>query len=203
MTVQLSHESLKKLELSTFILAPTLYLGKAATAELATTEGTSWSVQQAKGRITGVGASVSGLGAYARVSGSMNFSTITLETSRTYQEMKKSYSLSAGVGGFWSWIGFGANASSHKEELTQVFNELSQTNKTNGAIDIDLYVTGLYPNVPVSATAYILAFQVSSQTDSSIKFPVISSGAPAQDTGAQDGNGQNLPTQNNNSTINI
>lgn len=205
MTTQLSHESVQELELTNFILTPTLYLEKVPAPGLLTVaaQGTSWSVQEAKGKIQGVGASVSGLGAYARVSGSLRFSTITIETSRTYQEIKKSYGFSAGVSGFWSWIGLGANASSHKQELTQVFNELSQTNKTSGKLNIDLYVTGLYPNVPVSAAAYILAFQVTSKTDTSISFPVISSGAPTQDTGAQDQNGQNLPTKDNNTTINI
>ena len=205
MTAQLSHESSKELELTTSMFAPTLYLEKVPVAELLTAaaEGTSWSVQEAKGKIQGVGVSVSGLGAYARAKGSMNFSTRTLETSKTYQQMKTSYGFSAGISGFWSWIGLGTNASYHKEELTQVFHELSQEQKTSGRIDIDLYVTGLYPNVPVSASAYILAFQVSSKTNSSIKFPVISSGAPTQDTGAQDQNGQNLPTKDNKSTINI
>ncbi|MBD2419829.1 hypothetical protein H6G54_19385 [Anabaena cylindrica FACHB-243] len=117
--------------------------------------------------------------------------------------MKTSYGFSAGISSFWSWIGLGTNASYHKEELTQAFNELSQSSETNGTINIDLYVTGIYPNVPVSASAYILAFQVSSKTDSSLKFPVISSGAPTQDTGSQDQNGQNLPTKDNNSTIDI
>lgn len=204
MTAELIYET-KELEISTFILAPTLYLEEVPATELfmADAEGTSWSVQEAKGRIQGVGASVSGLGAYSRVNGSMNFSTRTLETSRTYQEMKKSYGFSAGLRGFWSWIGFGTNASYHKQELTQVFNELKEATRTRGRINIDLYVTGLYPNVPVSASAYIMAFQVSSKTDSSIKFPVISSGAPTQDTGAQDQNGQTLPTRDNNSTIDI
>ena len=205
MTTQLSHESLKELELTTAIFAPTLYLEKVPGSTLlaAAREGTSWSVQEAKGKIQGVGVSVSGLGAYARATGSMSFSTRTLETSRTYQQMRKSYGFSAGLGGFWRWIGLGANASSHKEELTQVFHELSQEQKTSGRINIDLYVTGLYPNVPVSASAYILALEVSSKTDSSIKFPVISSGAPTQETGTQDQNGQNLPTKDNNSTIDI
>jgi hypothetical protein len=194
-----------ELELTTSIFAPTLYLEKVPGSELLTAaaEGSSWSIRQSKGRIKGVGVSVSGLGAYARVKGSMNFSTRTLETSRTYQEMKKSYGFSAGVRGFWGWLGLGANASSHKQELTQVFNELSQEDKTDGRVDIDLYVTGIFPNVPVSASAYILAFQVSETTGSTTPFPVISSGAPTQDTGAQDQNGQNLPTKDNNSTIEI
>ncbi|MDJ0682572.1 MAG: hypothetical protein AB4372_35720 [Xenococcus sp. (in: cyanobacteria)] len=165
--------------------------------------GALWSVRQAKGRIQGVGASVSGLGAYAHVSGSMSFSTKTLETSRTYQDMKKSYRFSAGIGSFWSWIGLGANASYHKQELSQLFNELSQSQTTNGRINIDLYVTGFYPNVPVSASPYILALEVSSKIDSSIKFPVISSGAVTQDTGAQDENEQHLTTKENKSTIEL
>jgi hypothetical protein len=84
-----------------------------------------------------------------------------------------------------------------------VLNELSQLEKTNGKINIDLYVTGTYPNVPVSAEAYILALEVSSKTDSNLKFPIISSGAPTQDTGAQDQNGQTVQTKDNNSTIDI
>lgn len=205
MTTQVAYDSFKELELSSFIITPTLYLEAVPKLALftAAAEGTSWSVREAKGRIQGIGASVSGLGAYARVNGSMSFSTRTLEISRTYQEMKKSYGFSAGLRSFWSWIGLGANASYHKQELTQVFNELSQATQTNGKINIDLYVTGLYPNVPVSAEAYILAFDVKSKTDTSLKFPVISSGAPTQDTGAQDQNGQNLPTRDNNSTIDI
>ncbi|HLP91864.1 MAG TPA: hypothetical protein VK184_25155 [Nostocaceae cyanobacterium] len=205
MTTQVRPETARELELTTLVLAPTLYLERVPSAELLTAvaEGTSWSVQEARGRIQGVGVSVSGLGAYARATGSMNFSTRTLETSRSYQEMKKSYGFSSGISGFWSWIGFGTNASYHKEELTQVFNELSQSNKTNGKIKIDLEVTGMYPSVPVSASVYILAFQVTSKTDTSLSFPVISSGAPTQDTGAQDQSGQNLPTKNNKSTIEI
>ncbi len=205
MTTQLSQGKAKELELSTSIFAPTLDLGQLSVEGILTAapDGTSYSVQEAKGRIQGVGVSVSGLGAYARAKGRMNFSTRVLETSSTYQEMKKSYGFSAGIGGFWSWIGLGANASSHKSELTRVFNELQQEQKTSGHIDIDLYVTGLFPNVPVTASAYILAFQVSSKTDTSLKFPVISAGAPTQDTGAQDQNGQPLPTKDNNSTIDI
>lgn len=207
MTTQLRHELGKDLELTTSIFSPTLYLEKVPGSELlaaaAADQGTSWSVQEAKGKIRGVGVRVSGLGAYARAKGSMTFSTRTLETSRTYQQMKSSYNFSAGVRGFWSWIGLGANASIHKEELREMFNELSQEDKTSGRINIDLYVTGIYPNVPVSAEAYILAFQVSSKSDSSFTFPVISSGAPTQDTGAQDQNGQTVPTKDNNSTIDI
>jgi hypothetical protein len=191
--------------LTTSLFAPTLYLEKVPGSELfaAAATGTSYSVQESKGRIQGIGVSVSGLGAYARAKGSMNFSTRTLETSRTYEEMKKSYGFSAGLHGFWSWIGLGANASYHKQELTQVFHELQQEEKTSGRIDIDLYVTGLFPNVPVTASAYILAFQVTSKTDTTLQFPVIAAGAPAQNTGAQDQNGQTLPTKDNNSTIDI
>lgn len=163
----------------------------------------SWTVRQAKGKIQGVSVNVSGLGAYARVQGAMSFSTIALETSKTYQEMKKTYGFSAGISGFWNWIGFGTNASTYKQALTQVFDELSQAEKMSGRINVDLYVTGIYPNVSVSAEAYILALELSSKTDSTFKIPVISTGAPAQDTGAQDQNGHTVPTKDNNSTIDI
>lgn len=206
MTAQTSHVKSNKLELTTSVFSPTLSLEAVPVAGLMATaepQGSSFSIQEAHGRIQGIGVSVSGLGAYARAKGSMTFSTRTLETSSTYQEMKKSYGFSAGISSFWSWIGLSANASTHKEELTRVFNELKQEQKTDGRIDIDLYVTGIYPNVRVSASAYILAFQVTSKDGSTTPFPVISSGAPTQDTGAQDQNGQTLPTKNNNSTIEI
>ena len=164
---------------------------------------TLWSVREAKGGIQSVGVSVSGLGAYARAKGTMSFSTRILETSSTYQEMKKSYGFFAGISGFWQWIGLNTNVSYHKEELTRVFSELSQAKKANGRIDVDLYVTGLYPNVSVSASAYILALEVSSKTDSKLQFPIISSGAPTQDTGAQDQNGWIFPTKDNNSAISV
>jgi hypothetical protein len=164
-------------------------------------EGPLWSIREAKGRIQGVGVSVSGLGAYARAKGSMTFSTRILETSKIYQEMKKSYGFSAGISGFWSWVGLGANASYHKQELMQLFSELSQSTKSSGNINIDFYATGLYPNAPVSVSAYILALEVSPKNDSSLKFPVISVGEPTQNIGAQDQNGQTLPIKDNHSTI--
>ena len=200
-------ESPKILELTTEVFAPTLDLEVVpvllATASPLAEEGKAWSVRQARGRIQGIGVRVSGLGAYARARGSMSFSTRRLETSRTYKEMKKSYGFSAGVRGFWSWIGLGANASSHKQELRSVFNELQQEQKTSGRINIDLYVTGLYPNVPVSAEAYILAFAVKEKNSSQTPFPIISGDAPTQDTGAQGQNGQDLPIRDNQSTIDI
>jgi hypothetical protein len=204
MTTQLTYETAEELELITPIIAPTLHLEKVSVAELLRAAGTSWSVQQSKGRITGVGAHVSGSGAWARVQGSMTFSTITLETSKTYRQMRESQSFHAGVGGFWSWLlNIGQNINSYKEQLTTMCNELSQSSTTNGLITIDLSVSGQYPGVSVFAEAYILALEVSSDSNSNIKFPVISLGAPTQDTGAHDQNGNNLPVQNNNSTIKI
>lgn len=205
MAAPISHEIGQDFVITTSIFAPMLSLEKVPGPELLTAaaEGTSYSVQESKGRIQGVGVSVSGLGAYARAKGSMNFSTRILEKSSTYQQMKTSYGFSAGLHGFWSWIGLGANASYHKEELTATFHELEQEQRTNGKIDVDMYVTGLFPNVPVSASAYILAFYVTSRTGTQQSFPVIGAGAPARNTGAQDQNGQTLPTKDNNSTIDI
>ena len=81
MTAQIAYDSFKELELSSFIITPTLYLEAVPNLTLftAAAEGTSWSVREAKGRIQGVGASVSGLGAYARVNGSMSFSTSVVD----------------------------------------------------------------------------------------------------------------------------
>jgi hypothetical protein len=163
----------------------------------------AWSIRQAKGRIQGIGASVSGPGTYAHINGSFSFSTKTLESSKTYQELKQAYNFYAGITGFWGWIGLGSNAFYHKQELSQVFDELSQAPKNNGKISFDFYVTGLYPNIIVSASPYILAFEISSKIDNSLKFPVISSGSPAQDIGGRDENENILPTKGNRSTIEI
>lgn len=161
----------------------------------------SWKVTTKKGTQSGVGVAVSGAGAWARLTGEMRFQIVNLESSKTYDMMKKEYNIGGGVSAFWSWLGIKANASTHKEEIHQTFKELSQTQKVDGQAQFDLQVTGLYPNVEVQASAYILILQI---TDSSGNtYNIASNGDPSADTGAQDSQGQTLPNKDNNSTISL
>ena len=165
------------------------------------TEAETWQISEKKGTISGVGVTVSGAGAWAKMSGSFDFSIVNLESSRTYQKMVSEYSISGGVSGFWGWLGFGANAETHKQEIKEAMQELSQQQKVNGSVDVDLMVTGLIPGFEVSATAYILVLQI--QSSSGATYNIASSTSLSTDVGAQDQNQQNLPTSNNNSTISL
>lgn len=173
-------------------------------AQVAIAPGTdmkTYKVTQKRGTISGVGASVSGAGAWVKLSGDMEFEIYSLNSSKTYDEMKSEYSISGGVSGFFGWLGFGSNASTHKEQIHQAFKELTSTQKVNGKVDIEMMVSGLYPNVQVDASAYVLVLQIEDSQGNT--FNVISNGDPAADTGAQDQNGNALPTQGNNSTITL
>ena len=98
----------------------------------------SYRVSQKKGNISGVSVSVSGAGAWAKMSSSFTFHIRNLETSRTYQQMKSSYSIAGGVHGFWAWLGFGSNASTHKEQINQMFHEVQQSQEVTGRVNVDL-----------------------------------------------------------------
>lgn len=113
---------------------------------------------QKKGTISGVGVTVSG--AWAKMSGSFDFSIVNIESSSTYQKMVSEYSISGGVSDFWGWLGFGVNAETHKQDIKETMQELSQQQKVNGSVDVDLMVTSLIPGFEVSATAYILVLQI-------------------------------------------
>lgn len=165
------------------------------------THSAGWKVTKKKGSISGVGVSVSGAGAYAKMQGSFSFSLKRLESSKTYNEMVKEYNISGGVQGFWSWIGFGANASTHKKEIQQSFHEMSQSQEVNGTVNVDLYVTGLYPNVQVTASAFVFVLQLTDEQGN--KVTVFSNSSPKNDVGGQDQDGDILPDKDNNSTITI
>jgi hypothetical protein len=115
--------------------------------------------------------------------------------------MKSSYDIGGGVSAFWSWLGISANASTHKEEIHQVFTEVSNSQAVNGSANISLEVTGQYPNVQVDASGYVLVLQI--EDSSGNTFNMMSTGDPASDTGAQDQNGNALPQRNNSSTISL
>lgn len=161
----------------------------------------SYKVSLKRGTQSGVGVTVSGSGAWAKLSGSMTFSLRHMDSSKTYDMMKTSYNISGGVSGFWSWLGIGANASTHKEEIHSVFNEVANSQAVEGHANIDLFASGQYPNVQVDASAYVLILQIEDQQGNT--FNMFSTGDAAGDTGAQDQNGSALPQRDNNSTISI
>ena len=166
------------------------------------TEGvSSYQVSTKRGTQSGVGVTISGAGAWAELKGEMTFEIYSIDSSKTYSEMKSSYDISGGVHGFWAWLGFGANAETHKSEVESMFKEITNTQKVNGKADFDLMVSGIYPNVQVFAQAYVMVLQV--QDNLGNTFNMISDGDPTSDTGAQDQNGNALPSQKNNSTISL
>lgn len=181
-------------------IAPVKHLAAAAPAGGGSASG--WKVTQKRGAISGVGVSVSGAGAYAAMSGSMSFSLKQMESSKTYKSMVSKYSISGGVSGFWSWLGFGANASTYHEDINQAMTEMSSSQEVTGTVNVNLMCTGLYPNVQVDASAYVLVLQITDGQGSNT-FTVFSNGAPTSDVGAQDKGGNNLPTSGNSSTISI
>jgi len=154
-----------------------------------------------RGQIAGVGASVSGAGAWVKVKGSMSFTLTQLEKSRTYNKMVTKHGISGGVRGFWGWIGFGANASNHKTEIQETLKELTQSTMVNGTVEVEMMVTGQYVNVQVDASAYVQVLQITDNQGNNMT--VFSNSGPTADVGAQDSNGNKLPVDDNNSTITI
>lgn len=175
-----------------FVEVTALKLGVAASG---------WTLTKQKGNIAGVTVRVSGAGAYARMSGSMSFSMRRMESSSTYNEMVKQYSISGGVSGFWDWLGIGSHATTYKSEIQRALTEMSQSVGVRGTVNIDLYATGLYSNIPVTASAYIMMLQITDDQGSS--FEVFSNASPNTNTGAIDQNGNILPVKENNSSITI
>jgi hypothetical protein len=172
-----------------------------ATQALANTSGDSWQVSVKHGTVSGVGAQVTGSGAWAKVTGSMNFTLQSLESSSAYKSLQKSEGFSAGISAFWGWLGISGNYSKNQSEVDTTFHQITQSQSVTGEVDIDLEVSGQYPGVQVSASAYVLVMQVTDKSGSTITFA--SSGDPSSDTGAQDQNGNTLPTKNNKSTITL
>jgi hypothetical protein len=179
---------------------PTVILPPLAAArEGVATEG--YKITQKRGSIAGVGVSVSGAGAWANMNGQFSFQLQHVESSTTYQSLKSSYNVSGGVSGFFSWLGFSSNVDAHREEIQTALKEMFSSQKVDGTVNVDMGVTGLYPNVQVDASAFILVLQITDSQGSTAT--VFSNGAPNTDTGAQDQNGNALPTRSNASTITI
>src|SRR4051794_38453610 len=136
------------------LVAPHAQLAIAAPST--STDVSSWSVSTKRGTQSGLGVTVSGSGAWAKLDGQMTFQIRHLDKSSTYDQMKSEYNIGGGVSAFWSWLGISANASTHKEEIHQVFSEVSNSQAVDGSAHVDLEVSGQYPNVQVSASGYVL-----------------------------------------------
>ena len=164
------------------------------------TGGTAWQVSTKRGTQSGVGVDISGAGAWARLHGKMSFTLQQLEKSTTYDSIKSQYSISGGVSGFWAWLlGLSGGASQQHEEVHQTFNEIASSQSVTGTVNVDLMCTGLYPNVEVYALAFVQVLQITNSQGSSLY--IASNGNPAGDTGAQDQNGNSVPTKNNNTSM--
>jgi hypothetical protein len=164
------------------------------------TGGTSWQVSTKRGTQSGVGVDISGAGAWAKLTGQMSFSLKQLEKSTAYDSIKSQYNIGGGVSGFWAWLlGLSAGASQQREEVHQTFNEMESSQSVNGTVNVDLECTGLYPNVEVYALAFVMVLQITNSQGSSLY--IASAGNPTGDTGAQDQNGNSVPTKNNNTSM--
>jgi hypothetical protein len=181
------------------LVAPHATLAVAAPSS--STDVQSWAVSTKRGTQSGLIVQVSGAGAWAKLTGDMSFAIRHLDKSTTYDQMKSEYNIGGGISAFWSWLGISANASTHKEEIHQVFNEVSNSQKVQGKAHLDLMCSGQYPNVQVTAGGYVVVLQITDSQGNT--FTMMSDGDPASDTGAQDQNGNALPQQNNNSTISL
>jgi hypothetical protein len=164
-------------------------------------EVSSWKVTTKRGTQSGVGISVSGSGAWGNINGNMTFHIRSLDKSKTHDMMKKEYKIGGGVSAFFNWLGISANVEAHKEEIHEVFKELANSQTVDGGAHFDLNVSGQYPNVQVDASAYVLVLQI--EDNSGNTYNMASSDDPASNTGAQDQNGNVLPSKDNQSTITL
>jgi len=162
---------------------------------------TGWKLTLKRGILSGAGVSVSGLGAWARLSGNQTFTMKTIDRSTKYQQLKNTYTIGGGIFALFSWLGIGVNAQTHREEITGAIEEIVQEASTQGSIHYDLFVTGIFPNVQVDASGYIFALQITDSQGNTTN--AVSDGNPPVDIGGQDQNGNKVPSQDNGSTITI
>jgi hypothetical protein len=163
--------------------------------------GESYRVSEKKGRMSGVAVSVSGSGAWGKLDGSFSFTTKSMEKSKTYQKIKNEYKFKSGVNNFWCWLIGGQHASEHREEVNEMLHEIQSSESVKGTVNVSLYVSGEYPNVEVTAYAYVFILEVSDKQGNT--FRITSSDDPKGDVGGQDQDGNLLPSKDNTSTIEL
>ncbi len=144
---------------------------------------------------------VPGAGFWGWSRGSTKFNNYRrLETSTSYNHLKREIQFDGGVMGFWNWLEGPGNVESNSEAVSKIFNELNLEQNISMELKWDMHVTGVYPNVPVEATTFIRLMQMKSPLE---MYYIASNGAIIDDTGANDQNNIELPNQNNKSAITI
>lgn len=167
---------------------------------------TSYKVTLSKGIEQGIGATVSGAGASARVTGKASVQAKHLDSSQKYQSLQKQYNFSAGISGFWEFLTGKVGGGVSREEKQEVFSQVQNSQDFEAKFHYDLIVTGYAPNVQVDARAYYLYFAITD--DQGNTFHVISTGDASADTGAvnkddPDDHGLQPGVSENNTTITI
>lgn len=163
------------------------------------TEGTAtaYKITKKRGSINGVGVSVSGSGASVKMVGSIQFLIKSLES---YNEMVKEHNISKGVNGFFGFISFGNNSSTYSKEISTALKEVETSVTNTGTVEVEMMVSGQFPNVQVTASAYIQVMEIEDDQGNKTNF---AAEGGADDVGAQDLNGNNLPTADNESVITL
>jgi len=166
----------------------------------------SYKVTLSKGVEEGIGASVSGKGAKARVQGSATVKARHLDSSTKYKALQSKYDFRKGTSGFWSWLVGSGSEHVSKEEKEEVFTQVVNTQEINATFRYDLTVEGYAPNVQVDARAYYFYFMITD--DQGNTYHIVSDGDPGGDTGAVNaddpsGKGDQPGVSNNNTTITV
>lgn len=159
----------------------------------------SWSISTKKGTVAGIGVEVSGSGALGKITGCMEFEIKNIIKSKSYLELKEKFGINGGISAFWSWLCSGGNAQDNQEAIAKFCTDISATQNVKGKVNINLDVTGKYPNVAVYAYAYVLVLQITDSRGN--KYNVCSIEDPISNTGATDSQGNTLPVKNNDSVI--
>ena len=167
--------------------------------ELENKEVESWHVSHKHGTMSGITASVSGAGAWVKLTGDATFTAKSLKSSKTYEHLKETYKFGGGISGFWSWLGFGGGGQKEKSKVRDVFKEVSSSQSVTAKIHIEMEVTSPYPGFQVDASAYVSILEV--KNDSGDEFQLMSPENPADNIGAKDQNGDTLPQKDNGSTL--
>lgn len=118
---------------------------RRSTAAVNSTSNT-YKVSKMKGRLSGVQVRVSGLGGWARMKGSMVVSSMALDKSSTYNRIKNTYGIEAGIGGFYAFLAGGLTTNAERESVKETMNELTTQVTSTATVDVDLMTSGYAPN---------------------------------------------------------
>ncbi|MCQ1061269.1 hypothetical protein LRP52_47265 [Photobacterium sp. ZSDE20] len=165
-----------------------------------TSSTSSYRVTKVKGKMAGIGGSVTGT-ATAKVVGNYQYSCKIVEHSQTYNELKKKYKINSGVSGFFAWISGSAHAEKEKSSIRQALKEIITSKEITADIHAEFTIVGTKDNVRVDAMSYVILAEI--EDESGNKVHAISKGDPRGDTGAVDNDNEEVKTEDNTSTITI